>query len=153
MKELLETLKREATRQLEADRKAKCLVLQLTETGLKTIIELEGLDAYELIKTIKRDTPTDKTPFAIVLSCSGWAVNIEDNPGDTPPSEHPKRLRVSVATSQSTLGRLSHVKFSNNKDSQTTDEAQGELTRALDQALKHLTRKHKTHIARTRPEA
>lgn len=154
MKQLTDKLEKLATDQLMTDNLAKCQVLELTRDGLEAIIELEGQDTYELIQKIKRETPNKKPPFAIVLTCSGWAVDIKETKDtDTPPSKHPNRIRVAVATSHSTIGQFSHVAFENGKHTTHGSETSGPLDEALNNALKHLTKKHKTEIKRTRPEA
>ena len=154
MKQLTDRLEQEAEKQKQTENQnATGTVLSLTKDGLKTIIEIEGDDPYKVIERLKKETPNKITPFAIMVSCSGWASPIDSTNQNTPPSQHPERVRVHIATAKTMTATASAITFADNRDNQTTDEGKGELVDALDRALQHLNRKHKTHIQRTAPKA
>lgn len=154
MKQLTDRLEQEAQKQKQKENQnAKGTVLWLNKDGLQTIIEIEGADAYEVIERLKKETPNKITPFAIMVTCSGWASPLNGINENTPPSKHPERVRVHIATAKTITATASAITFADNRDNQTTDEGAGELVNALDRALKHLNRKHKTHIQRTTPKA
>lgn len=154
MKQLTDRLEKEAQQQKETEAQTTHgTVLCLNKDGLQTIIELEGDDAYTVIERLKKETPNKITPFAIMVTCSGWAAPLDSTNQNTPPSQHPERVRVHIATAKTNSATASAITFADNRDNQTTDEGAGELVNALDRALKHLNRKHKTHIQRTTPKA
>jgi len=154
MKQLTDRLEHEAQQQKGTEKpNATGTVLCLTKDGLATIIEIEGDDPYKVIEQLQRKTPNKITPFAIMITCSGWASPLDSTNQNTPPSQHPERVRVHIATAKTITATASAITFSDNRDNITTQDGKGELVDALDRALKHLTRKHKTHIERTAPKA
>ena len=154
MKQLTDRLEQEAEKQKQTENQnATGTVLSLTKNGLETIIEIEGDDPYTIIKQLERKTPNKITPFAIMVTCSGWASPLDSTDQNTPPSKHPERVRVHIATAKTITATASAITFADNRDNQITDEGAGELINALDRALQHLNRKHKTHIQRTAPKA
>lgn len=154
MKQLTDRLEQEAEKQKQTEKQtATGTVLSLNKDGLATIIEIEGDDAYQVIEKLKKMTPNKITPFAIMVTCSGWASPFDSTNETTPPSKHPERVRVHIATAKTITATASAITFADNRENQTTDEGKGELVDALDRALQHLNRKHKTHIQRTAPKA
>ena len=154
MKQLTDRLEKEAQQQKETEAQTtRGTVLCLNKNGLQTIIELEGDDAYTVIERLKKETPNKITPFAIMITCSGWASPLDGTNENTPPSKHPERVRVHIATAKTITATASAITFADNRDDITTQDGKGELVNALDRALKHLNRKHKTHIERTTPKA
>lgn len=154
MKQLTDRLEKEAQQQKETEAPTtRGTVLCLNKDGLHTIIELEGDDPYTIIEQLKKETPNEITPFAVMITCSGWAAPLNGLPNNTPPSKHPEKVRVHIATAKTITGTESAITFNDNRENITTTEGKGELVNALDRALKHLNRKHKTHIERTTPKA
>ena len=153
MKQLTKRLQLEAEKQKDTNgEQTKGVVLSLTREGLETLIEINGHDPYAIIERLKKETPNEETPFAIIVSCSGWASPLDTHQNKAP-SQHPERVRVHLATAKTPTGTMSTITFADNRDNIDTTDGKGELVEALDRALKHLTRKHKTQITRSQPKA
>lgn len=154
MKQLTDKLEHKAQQQKQTEKQtATGTVLCLNKDGLETIIEIEGDDPYTILNRLKKETPNQETPFAIIITCSGWASPLDSTDQNTRPSQHPERVRVHIATAKTITDSASAITFSDNRENITTQDGKGELVNALDRALKHLHRKHKTHLQRTEPKA
>lgn len=153
MKQLENKIKEQtAQQQKENNGNSRIEVIALNRDGFETIYQQNGGDPYELIKEARTKTPNQQTPFAIMLTCSGWAVAIEgDQMPTTQPSKHPKRKRVHLTVGIMTTGNISAIAFDQDPMQTISTEGQGELEQKLDNALRYLQKKNKTHINRTEP--